>query len=479
MSSFSAVLQTIHDGPPKEYSCDSTRVIASPSGCVTQDQGHNLGAEVSLMEMTELEYTRLQHISQTHMDAQAADSYESDAKFHPTLFGFGSLYTQPATSICDDAESVVISSSPIIQVIDLSTSNDEQAATSNASQQETVDIQELKRILVGNEGTAGEKTPTICGEVPTSVLARVKSEAIVSHAEVPASGSASSLTRSHPSARVCLEKRFNCMPCNIPKEQDTQSTVLSNFLTMLQQSTEAQEAAIPPQMQKLMRLDRTDPVELSNPFGGGMFNPITAMCGQLKALGHIPHAVEPNEHQRLIIPRNFSFSCHNPESFATKAQCISCTDPVGEQQRVKGENVPPLKHVRAQGSQNFLESKGTVGEAGITTRKKAGHPMENSQRRERHNNKERDRRRRIRQCCDELNMLVPFCNKDTDKATTLQWTTAFVKYVKEDYGDSIKREFESTFCVRTGLRLKPHATLGEAPADQEMAETEAPLAVEQ
>ncbi|ELV11333.1 Transcription factor-like 5 protein [Tupaia chinensis] len=62
-----------------------------------------------------------------------------------------------------------------------------------------------------------------------------------------------------------------------------------------------------------------------------------------------------------------------------------------------------------------------------------------SQRRERHNRMERDRRRRIRICCDELNLLVPFCNAETDKATTLQWTTAFLKYIQERHGDTLKK----------------------------------------
>ena len=50
-----------------------------------------------------------------------------------------------------------------------------------------------------------------------------------------------------------------------------------------------------------------------------------------------------------------------------------------------------------------------------------------------------DCRRRIRICSDELNLLVPFCNAETDKATTLQWTTAFLKYIQERHGDSLKK----------------------------------------
>lgn len=38
-----------------------------------------------------------------------------------------------------------------------------------------------------------------------------------------------------------------------------------------------------------------------------------------------------------------------------------------------------------------------------------------------------------------MNFLVPFCTADTDKATTLQWTTAFLKYIQERHGDSLKK----------------------------------------
>ncbi|CAJ0932476.1 unnamed protein product, partial [Ranitomeya imitator] len=62
--------------------------------------------------------------------------------------------------------------------------------------------------------------------------------------------------------------------------------------------------------------------------------------------------------------------------------------------------------------------------------------------------------RRIRVCCDELNSLVPFCTVETDKATTLQWTTTFLKYIQEKHGDTLKKEFEAVFCGGTGIRLK-------------------------
>ena len=49
---------------------------------------------------------------------------------------------------------------------------------------------------------------------------------------------------------------------------------------MLQHSSEAQEAAMHPQMQKWMRSDRSNPIELSHTYGGS-FNPIAGFRGQV------------------------------------------------------------------------------------------------------------------------------------------------------------------------------------------------------
>ncbi|KAM8829968.1 uncharacterized protein ACB058_018417 [Synchiropus picturatus] len=68
-----------------------------------------------------------------------------------------------------------------------------------------------------------------------------------------------------------------------------------------------------------------------------------------------------------------------------------------------------------------------------------------SLRKERHNKKERQRRLIIRSCCDKLNLLVPFCTKFSDKATTLKWTTAYLEHLQETYGDTLRKEFETIF----------------------------------
>uniref|UniRef100_A0A8C6SW85 BHLH domain-containing protein n=1 Tax=Neogobius melanostomus TaxID=47308 RepID=A0A8C6SW85_9GOBI len=81
---------------------------------------------------------------------------------------------------------------------------------------------------------------------------------------------------------------------------------------------------------------------------------------------------------------------------------------------------------------------GSAGETRSSVKKKPPQFVPPNVRRERHNSKERERRRRIRLCCDELNMLVPFCQADTDKVTTLQWAATYLRYVNKIYGDAIK-----------------------------------------
>uniref|UniRef100_A0A3Q0QSM6 BHLH domain-containing protein n=1 Tax=Amphilophus citrinellus TaxID=61819 RepID=A0A3Q0QSM6_AMPCI len=100
----------------------------------------------------------------------------------------------------------------------------------------------------------------------------------------------------------------------------------------------------------------------------------------------------------------------------------------------------------------------SAGESQSGTRKSARSCMSLSQRKEKHNSKERERRKRIRLCCDELNTLVPFCDSETDKVTTLQWTTAFLRYITKTYGDTFK---EVSPC-RTSSLMRKHSSVNPA-----------------
>ncbi|XP_029975580.1 uncharacterized protein LOC115408794 [Salarias fasciatus] len=105
--------------------------------------------------------------------------------------------------------------------------------------------------------------------------------------------------------------------------------------------------------------------------------------------------------------------------------------------------------------------------------------MSISQRKEMHNSKERERRRKIRLCCDQLNTLVPFCDSNSDKVTTLQGAVAFLRYISETYGDALKEEF-LVFSHRKALLLKSGSSFSLGPILEEVNGTHGvPLGVEQ
>lgn len=193
MSSFPSAFKSIHSPSFREHTCDSVGVILSQGGCLTQDHGQMLGAELGL-EMSEVEYTHLHHLIQAHMEAQAAAAAPPDgpdARSYPATVTFkgatGSMAMSPFTTT---------------QAIDLSTSTDEHCV-----------------------GTSGEKTPASYGEVPGFVLARVRGED--SPTDPRANSSTSSQKRCRSAARVCLEKRFSMLSADTPRQQDIQSAVLS------------------------------------------------------------------------------------------------------------------------------------------------------------------------------------------------------------------------------------------------------------
>lgn len=232
----SPACKTIHVSPALgQYNPDSVEVIMSQNGCVPNDQSQILGTELNLMEMTEVEYTHLQHIIQSHMEAQAAGPEGSeDARFNTTVFTVENSAPQPT-----NCEAEYPAKSPPNTPPDaMSTSTDEQRyILGGLNQDGQVDIKEIKMALVSDGNVIpGERTPTTCGEVPISVLAKVRSAVDATQErglEAYNNGSTQLLSRPNPPARVRLEKRFNCTPCDIPRQQDVQSAALSKYVLSL------------------------------------------------------------------------------------------------------------------------------------------------------------------------------------------------------------------------------------------------------
>lgn len=69
-------------------------------------------------------------------------------------------------------------------------------------------------------------------------------------------------------------------------------------------------------------------------------------------------------------------------------------------------------------------------------------------------------RKRIRFYCDELNTLVPLCHPKSDKVTTLQWTTAYLRYIHRTHGNTVRevRWFVESILYRANkVIIWPHS----------------------
>ncbi|KAG7477944.1 hypothetical protein MATL_G00074960 [Megalops atlanticus] len=455
----------------------SHECTVSSAPCSDQGMVLNSVSELNLVEMTEVEYTHLQHIIYSQMEAQTAEQ-EGSGKLNPGYPASSPPAVQTVYPSCDphgEAEYAARTPSPAVGQANTPTSESQYLSASSDQQG---DFQEIKMILMNETVHLPERTPTTCGEVPGSVLAKVRSamEAGEHRAGAGDGRSAPLDARPNPAARVRLEKRFNCSPCDVSRLPDPhdQSAALSNVLSKLHHPTELLGVAMQSQPGKCLKVGRTKPTSsrpLEFPYPVYSRNMCNSMVSvpQAQGIGSISHMLESAKHQDLIIPRNFSFSYQQdtaPAKAALRNQSKQVIEPEVWIKMEEEDLRKPAPPRRGRGRrrqacperpalndiQNATVGQGTGNSCKVSL--KTGDTGENSQRRERHNIMERDRRRRIRICCDELNMLVPFCNRDTDKATTLQWTTAFLKYIKEIHGDSLKMEFQNAFCGKTGKRIK-------------------------
>ncbi|XP_068193441.1 uncharacterized protein [Antennarius striatus] len=267
-------------------------------------------------------------------------------------------------------------------------------------------------------GMAGERTPPSHGEVPGYVLARV--DDVNDPSESQTVSRAAPLTQTRSSVRVCLGKLFNSKCADAPTQEDVQASVPSSLLTMLQ-CAETPNTFVSPQTQKMMTTEGINPFESSNTFIELIYNPVTNLSEQV---GHICQTVEP-KCQDL---KNFSFV--QPEAVVRGVDDTAASS-------TSSRNSDSAHS--SQIASAAMTAPGSIRKPGRNGRKRAGSQLPLSERREIHNIRERHRRKTIRSCCDELNLLVPFCSKDCDKATTLRWTTAFLRYINETYGDIVRQ----------------------------------------
>ncbi|XP_022349665.1 transcription factor-like 5 protein isoform X2 [Enhydra lutris kenyoni] len=449
--------------------------------------------DLSLVEMTEVEYTQLQHILYSHMEAAAADG-ELDARLSSAFLAAAA----PGAAAGGFAAAAAGGAAPVYPVLCPPALADGGFAGA-APCLGHVDFQELRMMLLSEAGAPAaasaaappapaEKTPGADGSGAGAPRPKAPDGGGKENAE------GAPEARAKSAVRVRLEDRFNSLPAEPPAaprgaEPPEPGVALNNLVTLIRHPSEFMNVPLHQQQNKCTTLVKnktaaaatalqfTCPLFTANacPASGG------SSLSQTQGSGNPCSVLEAAKHQDIGLPRAFSF-CYQQEIESTKQTLGSrnkalpeqvwikvgeealCKQAVSKRNRSRARQLDTGVERRALGEiQNVGEgSTSTQGswppaessQANLGEQTQSGPQGGRSQRRERHNRMERDRRRRIRICCDELNLLVPFCNAETDKATTLQWTTAFLKYIQERHGDSLKKEFESVFCGKTGRRLK-------------------------
>ncbi|XP_013362914.1 PREDICTED: transcription factor-like 5 protein isoform X3 [Chinchilla lanigera] len=327
-----------------------------------------------------------------------------------------------------------------------------------------VDFQELRMMLLGEAGAA-EKTPGGADG------ARARTDGAAKEGAGAAGPEGAPEARAKPAVRVRLEDRFNSIPAEPPvaprgPEAPEPGVALNNLVTLIRHPSELMNVPLHQQQNKCTTLvkNKTAAAATALQFTYPLFTSACSTGGnsnisQTQSSSNSCSVLEAAKHQDIGLPRAFSF-CYQQEIESTKQTLEEalCKQAINKRNRSRIRQLDTSIERRALGEiQNVGEgSTATQGawqssessQSNLGEQTQSGPQGGRSQRRERHNRMERDRRRRIRICCDELNLLVPFCNAETDKATTLQWTTAFLKYIQERHGDSLKKQ---GICSRHGV----------------------------
>uniref|UniRef100_A0A8B9YAD0 Transcription factor like 5 n=1 Tax=Bos mutus grunniens TaxID=30521 RepID=A0A8B9YAD0_BOSMU len=446
--------------------------------------------DLSLVEMTEIEYTQLQHILYSHMEAAAADG-ELETRLNSAFLAAAAPGAAAGSFAAAGGAAAAAAGGapPVYPVLCPPTLADGGFAGANQCLGH-IDFQELRMMLLSEAGAApaAEKTPGADGPGPGAPRPKAPDGAGKENAE------GAPEARAKSAVRVRLEDRFNSIPAETPPaprgaEPLEPGVALNNLVTLIRHPSELMNVPLHQQQNKCTTLvkNKTTAATTALQFTYPLFT--TNACAtsgnsnisQTQSSSNSCSILETAKHQDIGLPRAFSF-CYQQEIESTKQTLGSRNKALPEQvwikvgeealckQAISKRNRSRIRQLDTNVERRALGEIQNVGEgstaaqgawqsaessqATLGEQTQSGPQGGRSQRRERHNRMERDRRRRIRICCDELNLLVPFCNAETDKATTLQWTTAFLKYIQERHGDSLKKEFESVFCGKTGRRLK-------------------------
>ncbi|NXC14182.1 TCFL5 protein, partial [Corythaeola cristata] len=453
--------------------------------------------DVSLVEMMEIEYTQLQHMLYSHAETQVS---EGEAEARLNSYSSPDNTAEPAlhqTSLNTSQEGCSNSSGnqSVYPVASQSGLPSDSSLPSSNPHLSYADFHELRLMLLSESNVPLNPTDKIPNntsvEVPEHSSVKVKNDENfvgVNKGNILVENSALAPELISKSAvRVRLEDRFNSIQTENPRCQEPQESgvtlnkcVAINFslccVPLHQQENKCAALGKNKTAPATSSLQSTYPLFTMNTCS----TPGSANPSEAQTSGTSCTVLEAAKHQDFGVPKIFSFCYQEAESTKQTVGAVNKALPeevwikVGEdtlcKQVINRRSCSQMSPLNTNVDRKPLgeiqntrdDSHGTTpaqgpwqaAQASSSAQVQSGTQDGVAQRRERHNRMERDRRRRIRVCCDELNLLVPFCNVDTDKATTLQWTAAFLKYIRERHGDSLKQEFETVFCGKTGRRLK-------------------------
>ncbi|XP_075702854.1 transcription factor-like 5 protein [Rhinoderma darwinii] len=484
-------------------STDSSTVITCAGEGGVNDQASNFtAAELNIVELTEIEYTQLHQLLYSHTDSQSNEG-DVEARMSAPFFTSTNLSNAPQYQ----STSLATSGQDVRPVVCQSAVSSESNIISTNQTLGHVGFQELRMMMLSESslpppsGNMAEKHPNnTSGDSseagPIRVSDGIRLNEDLGHMSEP---------RTKSTVRVRLEDRFNSVSTDVPRctEMPETAVTANNLVTIIRHPSQLigtqQPGKCPPLVKNKAASSSLQLVHsginLQNTTPIGNADPSQTQTNSSLNCGASCPLLEAAKNQEISLSRGFSF-CYQQDIESSKQNLgsqnkslpgevlIKVEDPLIKQSikkrsRIHQENTDMERRVLSdirnicQGAPWAPTQIKTAEQA--PDNKLAG----TSQRRERHNRMERDRRRRIRVCCDELNNLVPFCTVETDKATTLQWTTAFLKYVQERHGDTLKKEFETVFCGRTGRRVKVSRLDGlRSGSAQEAAGSSSLLAVE-
>lgn len=192
--------------------------------------------DLSLVEMTEIEYTQLQHILYSHMEAQANEN-EAENRLNSTSFSTNNPANQSQylSSSSNSLSGFSSNSSgnqslyPIICQSGLASDSNFMAPNQCLGH---IDFQELRMMLLSESSippNQAEKTPNSSSvEMTGQSLVKAKhSENLggLNKENLPVENSAPILeSRAKSAVRVRLEDRFNSIQAELPRCQETQET---------------------------------------------------------------------------------------------------------------------------------------------------------------------------------------------------------------------------------------------------------------